>query len=141
MTKTYFKIVLTLSWLLGVIGLFVDTFTEHTLPIVLQDYVKTQYQSSDIISVSLGGLGFIIIVALIISYIGLYLWKHWSRPLFVSIFIVSYLLTPFYTEPIVETIWATNIYSLTYIFIGILIGMMYFSDEIKQKFKNSSNEE
>ena len=139
MTKTFFKIALTLSWFFVVFGLIVESLTEHTLPPVLKEYAQTQYQSSDAFSVSISGLAFIIIVALIVSYIGIYLWKNWARTLFITIFIIGYLLTPLYNEPIVQTIWTSDIYSLAYIFLGIAIGTMYFSNEIKEKFNYTSN--
>jgi hypothetical protein len=136
MKEKYFKYVLSLSWIILIIGTVVDILTENTLDPLLREYIQKQSESYQFSYVEII-VFFVLFASLIASYIGLYLWKKWARILFISTFIAGYFLTPFYPEPSISSLWADDIYSIAYIINGIAIGMMFFSNEIVNKFKNN----
>ena len=136
MSAKQFNIFLTLSWVVSFAGLSIAIATESALPPELRQYhtsiVVQSLSAKDSFIIS-GSI--VLILGMIVSYIGLYLRKNWSRILFISIIVFSYFVTIYDNTPIVYPVWADIFFSLGTIFIGIVIAAMYFCPEVKEKFQ------
>jgi hypothetical protein len=132
--KTY-KIFLTLSWVTALVGVAVDVMSENTLPAKLEEDLEASYNAPFTISeIILIAIGIPLLISLIISYVGLYRFKPWSRKLFLITIALFYPLSFVDLSPFIYTVWADDLYSLSYIFTGIFIAGMYYVPEIRNKY-------
>ena len=116
-------------------GIIAMVIARHVLPPELEAYLTAQ-RHKPIHHVYITLVVFLIyIVAIIVSYIGLYRWKAWSRTLFTFIFIIGSLVAPFFTDPIVITAMAYKFITTNCLFCGLLIGCMYYDPNIKARFE------
>lgn len=134
MSVNQFRLFLTLSWIVYIVSIIVWLWTEQYLPPMLQEYIAQEEQAESTDIVFLMVVSAIVLLVLITSYIGLYLWKDWARHLFLSVFILSYLSAPFDTSPYVMTSWAFYIGDLATLFTGMVLAIIYYNEDIRQRF-------
>ncbi len=117
-------------------AVIVDIITEASFPPELLLYVEGEFNSISE-NTTLFLIAAILIISLVIVYIGLYMWKSWARIFFIILMVIGYSVTPIFSSIIVSSIWADILHSISTVLFGIIIGMMYFSVEIDQKFKRT----
>ena len=130
-----FRLILSATILLGLGGVVLELCFQSFLPQPLQDYLRAESEAdlttSDIAAVL---VAIPLLIATIVSIIGLYLWKPWSRHLFLGVWILSVLLAPF-VGPYVYSGIGYALYDLSSMLSGLLLGIAYFSP-VAEKFKH-----
>jgi hypothetical protein len=127
MTKNQFRILLLATLAVGLLGGVVEFSTHDSLPQALQDYLNsTSEEESNDNWMALGVFALILIVAVIAAYIGLFLFKPWSRPLNLLLWPAAFVFTPM-LGPTVTSGWATACYELSAGLGGMIVALTYFS--------------
>ena len=140
MSKTLFRTFLTLSWGIGIIGVLVDILTVSYLPPLLLEYqISVDFAPATATDNIFIGVGIIMSILLVVSYIGLYRFKNWGRRLFIIALLLSYTMAFIDSTTIVSSVWANEIYSISYIFVGIVIAVMFFNEEINSEFMQQTD--
>ncbi len=136
MTVKQFRLFLTLSWVLLVATIIMFIWTEQYLPPPLQEYLNQQLedQAGIMESFLLMTIAVILGLAIIISYVGLYFWKNWARPLFLISLVAGYLLSPLDTAPVVMPAWSYYLGDLATLFTGMVLAIIYYNENIRQHF-------
>lgn len=133
MSATVFKYLLTASWLTPIIAIGFYLFTADNLPPEFRSYILSQpVSSTDTIIVT--GIGFMTLAGTIISYVGLYRWRSWSRHLFVYVTIINVLVAPLADSPALYTSLVDSIIALSNILAGVIIALSFFSPVIAARF-------
>ena len=136
LNKKQYRVYLTLSWVIGIIAVVSAIATENMLPPELKQYLESQavttFTAKDTVSL-LASL--VLVVAILVSYIGLYFWKKWSRPLLICTIVFSFFLTWFDNIHAVYSVWTESIFTIAYILMGVVIAAIFFCTEIKEEFE------
>ena len=131
-TRKNFRIIVALSLLTGVFAIIIGVFSLESLPPKLEAYVQDIDSDVELSVIN-------IIVALftimsLITNVALFFFAKWAPNIFVFSYfgsiVGSYNYGPFVYTPI-EAI----LYTLSTVFVGMLIGLIYFSGA-KEYFNN-----
>lgn len=115
-------------------GAFVDIFIPSRLAPELHSYIQNEHNNDLIILINF--IGFASLIFGIIAFIGILLFKKWSRTLYVLLAISAFLLLPFY--PTVINSGLSTAFSYFYqITIGIIIALMYMKP-VKDYFESET---
>jgi hypothetical protein len=127
MTKTTFRRLIILWWSVGLVCIVVTLSTQKYLPSELSSYLAAK-ANADPTPIELTGIiiGVALLVALIIGSIGLYLFKAWSRDLFLLTNVLGLFLTPFF-GPSVMSEWASGICYVSSLLTGGLLFSLYLA--------------
>lgn len=138
MSVKQFRLFLTLSWSLNILSIIIWLWTDQFLPPLLQEYLSRQdSQEITATDIILTIVGLLLLLSVVISYIGLYLWKDWARHLFLITTIIGYLMALIDTAPSVMSSWAFYINDLATLFTGMVLAIIYYN-EIRQRFTATS---
>jgi hypothetical protein len=128
-TKGQFRWLVTASVVITILGLVVSFAGESSLPAPLRDYLALESRSeADLTAsdVALVVVGIPLLVALVVSIIGLYCFWRFARPLTVIAWIVGLILQVF-VGPTVDSGLATSLYELAAILTGIILAVIYIT--------------
>lgn len=135
---TLFRLSLLATLPLTLAGVVVEFLTFSHLPPELQPYTtfgnteESFTPLDDVIAI----ICLLLIPSIIIGYIGLYRWKSWARPLFLTLIAISYAITPFMGNHVYSGL-TYAIYSLDALLCGFTLALAYFSP-VAEKFKRIS---
>jgi len=109
--------------------------TIGTLPKELSDYLmnKTNPMKTNMDIVYFVS-GFPLIIGIVVSYIGLYLWKKWARILFICVFLYGFIVQLIGNAPSIITPVADPFYVLSNVFSGIIICSMFYCEKVEINF-------
>lgn len=135
MKTTLFRLLLVLS-ILTAVGAFISAILAHRmLPPELWAYLSSRPP------IPASGYGRVVFwlscgscLVAVVSYFGLFRWKTWGRTLFLLAVLASGLLPFFSTDPVIYTAQASAFVDLNLLLCGMLVAVMYFNPEIKNKF-------
>jgi hypothetical protein len=124
-TKGQFRWLVTASVLATIIGVVVSLAGESSLPPTLRDYLAAQC-AADLSATDavIGVVGIPVLVALLVSIIGLYRFWRFARPLTVVVWIVGLTLQAF-AGPTVDSGLATSLYELAAVLTGMILAVIY----------------
>ena len=126
-TLRHFRVLLTWSWVVILVGVVVDIATESILPEPLQEYLELQYNEEwSRETLLLLGVGIPLIVAVVASYVGLYRFKRWGRTLWLWAGVVGCIVTPAF-GPAIYSAWAEPIYFPETALYGVILALAYVS--------------
>jgi len=138
MTRQGFRRLIVLQWLLVLASCFVTFATVPYLPPELRGYwesqVNAEMTTGDWV---LFGVSMLVLVASIIIYVGLYLFRPWSKSLLLPINVVGLLLAPLY-GPAVMTGWASTLSYFAALVGGGVLFLAYLSP-VRQMFTGGSD--
>ena len=135
MKTSLFRVLLVLS-ILTAVGAFISAILAHRmLPPELWAYQSSRPP------IPASGYGRVVFwlscgfgLAAVVSYFGLFRWKTWGRTLFLLAVLASGLLPFFNSDPVIYTAQASAFVYLNLLLCGMLVALMYFNPEIKNKF-------
>lgn len=135
-----FQILVIADIALATLTIAAEFAFHRTLPEALRAYAWTQYVGNwNFTGVALFFLWIVLITATIISWIGLLLYWWPARAFYVGAW-VAMLVMLLASGPSVLTAPGAALDTLEHVVGGILIGMMYFSDDVRQRFEESDLE-
>jgi hypothetical protein len=79
-----------------------------------------------------------LIIALVVSWIALWLLKPWARVLYTAVVIISLVFTLF-LGPVVTSSLGAMLYAISTLASGLILGLVWFS-ELRERFEPSSGE-
>ena len=126
-TKGQFRWLVTASVVITILGVVVSLVGESSLPAPLRDYLALQ-SDADLTAggIALVAMGIPLLIALVVSIIGLYCFWRFARPLTVIVWIVGLILQVF-AGPTVDSGLATSLYELAAVLTGIIIAVIYIT--------------
>jgi hypothetical protein len=126
-TKGQFRWLVTASVVVTILGVVVSLAGESSLPAPLRDYLASQCEAdltaSDIVLVA---VGIPLLIALVVSIIGLYCFWRFARPLTVVVWIIGLILQVF-AGPTVDSGLATSLCELAAVLTGIMLAVIYIT--------------
>jgi len=120
-TPGRFRLILTLSWTIPLIGSIVDITTEHLLPEPLREYLQAEPRHGFLIWV---GVPYLLLV--ITSYVGLYRFQKWGRGLWLWVIVGGCVVLPA-QGPTVGSAWADPFFWIGGVLCGVVLALAYFS--------------
>ena len=118
----------------ALLGIYADIALQSTFPRELQVYLFTQSQGPFSTGEALKVVVLVaFIVALVVAWVGLWFVKRWSRTLYVTVVIISLVLTLF-LGPVVTSALAAALYSISSLAAGVMLGLLWFS-ELRSTFE------
>ena len=124
-TPRYFKVLLTWSWIVVLVGVVIDIATESNLPEPLREYVEGEYSEEwsreDLLLLC---IGIPLLAAVVASYIGLYRFKRWGRSLWLWTGVAGCVLTPV-LGPSVYSAWAEPFYFVATALYGVILALAF----------------
>ena len=100
---------------------------ESSLPASLRDYLVAQQEADPTAGeIALGVVAFALLIALLISIIGLYRFWRFARPLTVIVWGVG-LIFQALAGPTVDLGLATSLYQLSAVLTGIILAVIYMT--------------
>ena len=122
MSRNQFRLLVAAGWLFSLGSMTILSFESSSLPLELQDYVKSAGGAVyDPPVVLLQSLPF---VAGVVASAGLLLFKRWARTLYTLTFALGLLLLPT-LPPAVMTPWASLFSALAWLAISSMMVLMY----------------
>jgi hypothetical protein len=125
MTRQNFKNLIILQWLLGITSCVVYFATIDYLPQQLQSYLEelknTELTTNDWF---LFAIGFFLLIAYMVIYVGLYRFKSWAKKLLLPIHVFALIITPF-SGISIETGLVSAINYLYYLVNGGILFLVY----------------
>jgi hypothetical protein len=127
LTKRALRFLLVAEILLAITGGIVTVFTESLLPDELQAYEQA-VSEADVTTREwvLLGVGIVLLVFLLVSSIGLFVFWRPARLLYFCTVIGGLALTPFY-GPYVDAGWGTLFQEMAMIVSGVILALIYCS--------------
>jgi phosphoglycerol transferase MdoB-like AlkP superfamily enzyme len=126
-SKRLLRILVVAELLMIVLGVAVALLTEPSLPEPLRDWVQAEAEVEPTAGfLVLTGFGFLMVVALVVSNIGLFFFWRFARPLYLVTTLAPVLLLPAF-GPDVSSGWAAMFDDLGMILSGIIIALIYWS--------------
>jgi predicted MFS family arabinose efflux permease len=126
-TKKQFRAAVTLSMVLGILGLTAFFVGQAGLPAPLREYLETTKTAEPTaLGWALFAIGIPLIMGGIASFIGMLSFKHWSRPLAVATCVTGNLLLPLF-GPTVEPGITTAFYYASCMLFGAVLSLAYYS--------------
>ena len=127
LTKRALRFLLVAEILLAITGGIVTVFTESLLPAELQAYEQA-VSEADVTTREwvLLGVGIVLLVFLLVSSIGLFVFWRPARLLYFCTVIGGLALTPFY-GPYVDAGWGTLFQEMAMIVSGVILALIYYS--------------
>jgi hypothetical protein len=127
LTKRALRFLIVAEILLAIIGGVLTVFTTSLLPEELQVYeqavAEADYTAREWV---LLGVGIALLVLVLISSIGLFVFWRPARLLYLMTLIVGVLLAPFY-GPYVDAGWGTLFEEVAMIISGVILALIYYS--------------
>jgi len=126
-TKGQFRWLLTASVVVTILGVVVTIAGESSLPVPLRNYLVAQ-TGADLTAadIALVAVGIPLLIALVVSIIGLYCFWRFSRPLTVIVWVAGLILQAF-AGPTVDAGLATSLYELAALLTGIILAVIYIT--------------
>jgi hypothetical protein len=128
LTKGKLRLLVTAFLVVTLAGVVVSIVGETSLPAPLREYLEVQSQrelsATDFVLV---GIGIPLLIAVVLSIIGLYRFWPSARPLTVITFLVGLALQMFFVGPTVDTGLAIGLYELSAALEGMIIGVIYMT--------------
>ena len=141
MKTSRFRLLLVLSILTGVGALISAVLAHRILPPELWAYLASRPP------IPVSGYGRVVFglscgfgLAALVSYFGLFRWKSWGRILFLLAILANGILPFFSTDPVIYTAPMNAFITANLLLCGILVALMYFHPEIKNKFAGKEPE-
>ena len=126
-TKGQFRWLVTASVAVTILGVVASFATESLLPAPLRDYLASQADPDlTVPDWLLFVVGIPLLVALLVSIVGLYRFWPFARPLTVIVWIVGLIFQAF-LGPTVDSGLATSLYELAAVLNGIIIAVIYIT--------------
>jgi hypothetical protein len=126
-TKGQFRWLVTASVVAMILGVVVSFATESSLPAPLRDYLRSQWEADTTASdIVLAVVGIALLIALVVSVIGLYRFWRFARPLTVVVWSVVLILQTF-AGPTVDSGFATSLYELGALLTGMILAVIYIT--------------
>ena len=126
-TKGQFRWLVTSSVLVAIIGVVVSFAGESSLPAPLSDYLAAQWEADltagDIL---VAAVAIPLLIALVVSIIGLYRFWRFARPLTVIVWMAGLILQVF-SGPTVNSGLATSLNEFAAVLTGIVIAVIYMT--------------
>lgn len=126
-TKGQFRWLVTASVFVTILGVIVSVVGESSLPVPLRDYMESQSEADlstgDIVLVA---VSIPLLIALVVSIIGLYCFWRFARPLTVIVWLIALVLQVF-AGPTVDSGLATSLYELGAVLTGIILAVIYIT--------------
>ena len=127
MTKGQFRWLVTASVVVSFVGVVVSLAGESSLPAPLRDYLVAQCKTDSTVSdIVFASVGIPLVIAGVVSIIGLYRFWRFARPLTVIVWIVG-LFFQIFAGPIVDSGLATSLYELAAVLTGIILAVIYMT--------------
>jgi hypothetical protein len=126
-TKGQFRWLVTASVVVTILGAVATFAGESSLPAPLRDYLAAQSESDLTASdIALVAAGIPLLIALVVSIIGLYRFWRFARPLTVIVWIIG-LIFQVFAGPTVDSGLATSLYELAAVLTGIILAVIYIT--------------
>ena len=127
MTKGQFRWLVTMSIVTTIAGVVASFVGASSLPASLRDYLVAQ-QEADLTAgeIALAVIGIPLLIALLVSIIGLYRFWRFARPLTVIVWGVGLILQAF-AGPTVDLGLVTSLYELGAVLTGIILAVIYMT--------------
>ena len=127
MTKARFRAIYTLSMCLAIASLATSCAGESSLPPQLQDYLANRASTEpSAVEWALLAMAVPLLVACIVSFVGMLRFKSWSRPLTVATSVICTLLLPLF-GPTVEPSVSTSLNYASSMLSGAVLALAYYS--------------
>ncbi len=126
-TKGQFRWLVTASIVTTILGVVVSLVGEPSLPAPLRDYLKAQNEAGlSAGNIALYAVEVPLLIASVVSIIGLYRMWRFARPLTVVVWIIGLILQVF-SGPSVNSGLATSLYELAAVLNGIILAVIYMT--------------
>jgi hypothetical protein len=131
---TALRAFIVVEFVSNLLAIYADLALESTFPESLQEFLLTREQGA----ISAGGevallvLG-ALIIALVVSWIALWLLKPWARVLYTAVVIISLVFTLF-LGPVVTSSLGAVLYAISTLASGLILGLVWFS-ELRSRFE------
>lgn len=129
-TKGQFRWLVTAFVMVLIMGVVASLAGESSLPTPLRDYLR---ERSEVGAAGISGRDMVLIgvaipllIAAFVSFIGLYCFWRFARPLTVVVVCVGLCLYPL-AGPVVESAWASLLFDLGNLLTGAIVALMYAS--------------
>jgi hypothetical protein len=138
--KSIFRILIIMSWVLTAASMLASHLLSSQLPDLLQQYEQEQEQdeqeldeeSHTLVDDVPWILGLVAFAALLISNIGLFLFRIWSRPLYLISYGALLTLLLIDGQPYIENAVESFFAELATLVDGAIIGLAYFPTITKE---------
>ena len=126
-TKEQFRWLVTASIVATILGEVVSLAGEPSLPSPLRNYLTAQ-GDADLSAgdIALAAVGVPLLIAVVVSIIGLYQLWRFARPLTVVVWIIG-LIFQVFAGPSVNSGLATSLYELAAVLTGIILAVIYMT--------------
>jgi hypothetical protein len=125
MTKKHFRWLVTASIAASIAGVVVSFLGESTLPAPLRAYLAARWSADSKASgIILLFVAIPLLIAGVVSIIGLYRFWRFSRPLTVIVWVIGFILQAS-IGPTVDSALATSLYELAAVLTGIILAVVY----------------
>jgi hypothetical protein len=114
-------------FVLVILGAIIDFYSESLLPEPLRQYEKIQIE--EVIAFGEWGLLAVLTVlglAVLVSFIGLFVFWPPARPLYLVSSVANILVTP-YLGPYIEAGWSRMFFDTVVLLDGVILALVYFS--------------
>jgi hypothetical protein len=130
-TKSIFRILIIVSWILGAAAICASYMLSSQLPDLLKQYEQEQEQGFDEESHTIADdvpwiIGLAAFATLIVANIGLFLFRLWSRPLYLFSYAALLILLLIDGQPYIENAVESFFAELATLAEGAIIGLAYF---------------
>ena len=126
-SKGFLRILVVAEIVLGIISIVVSLLTESSLPEPLRAFLDAESEAEITgREMILLAAAIPLIILLIVSSIGLFLFWRPARILYLITIVTGLLLTPFF-GPYVDAGWGTTFQEAAIIVSGIILTLIYFS--------------
>jgi len=125
------KIFVIISWICSILYVISSIILESSLPTNLQNYLRNEVlRERTEFDLILDMIMIILMLWYIISTIGLYLTKNWTKISYTIACISIFILTLFF-DPIVDHAISAVISSINSVIMGMILGLLYFTNVFK----------
>lgn len=135
MNKTTYRWLLTASWVIGILAVITSIMTENMLPQELRAFLSSQ---SEIVMTAKQAVWFgvmtVLTLCMVAAYAGLYFLKNWARVLYSICLVGVYAITPLDPSPVINTVWASDAFSMAEILSGVVLAVIYWVPNIRDGF-------
>ena len=128
--KKVLRTAIIAEWVIGLLYLFATITLETDLPAHLQEYIlwldEVEVMATTEIVVTI-----LLIIASLITSIGLFFFKPWAKQTFLIITIIGFVIGPLIVPQVVEHGLASGIGDISSLIVGFILALLYFTDVYK----------
>ena len=128
--KKVLRTAIIADWVTVLLYLFATITLETDLPAHLQEY-NHWLNEVEIIATTEIVVTILLIIAVLITSIGLFFFKPWAKQTYLIITIIGFVINPLIYLPVVEHALSSSIADISSLIVGFILALLYFTDVYK----------